>query len=68
MEPDRDLTGVANLIQSAFAEELDRNGQGMLREMRSMSRLGRCCGGSTSSASSSTSFSPVSSGWKGDKS
>ena len=32
MEPDRDLTGVANLIQSAFAEELDRNGQGMLRE------------------------------------
>ena len=40
MEPDRDLTGVANLIQSAFAEELDRNGQGMLREMRSMSRLG----------------------------
>jgi ribosomal protein S18 acetylase RimI-like enzyme len=40
MEPDRDLTGVANLIQAAFAEELDRNGQGMLREMRSMSRLG----------------------------
>jgi ribosomal protein S18 acetylase RimI-like enzyme len=40
MEPDRDLTGVANLIQSAFAAELDRNGQGMLREMRSMSRLG----------------------------
>ena len=40
MEPDRDLAGVANLIQSAFAEELDRNGQGMLREMRGMSRLG----------------------------
>jgi ribosomal protein S18 acetylase RimI-like enzyme len=40
LEPDRDLTGVANLIQAAFAEELDRNGQGMLREMRSMSRLG----------------------------
>ncbi len=40
MEPDRDLVGVANVIQSAFADELDRNGQGMLREMRSMSRLG----------------------------
>jgi ribosomal protein S18 acetylase RimI-like enzyme len=40
MEPSRDLAGVARLIQTAFADELDRAGQAALREMRSMSRLG----------------------------
>jgi len=40
MEPSRDLAGVARLIQTAFAEELDRTGRAALREMRNMSRLG----------------------------
>lgn len=40
MEPSRDLGGVARLIQSVFAQELDRAGQAALREMRNMSRLG----------------------------
>jgi ribosomal protein S18 acetylase RimI-like enzyme len=40
MEPGRDLAGVAQLVQDAFADELDRSGQAALREMRSMSRLG----------------------------
>ena len=40
MEPARDLLGVANLIQVAFASELDRSGQAALREMRNMGRLG----------------------------
>jgi ribosomal protein S18 acetylase RimI-like enzyme len=40
MEPSRDLAGVARLIQTAFADELDRSGQAALREMRNMSRLG----------------------------
>ena len=40
MEPSRDLGGVARLIQTAFADELDRAGQAALREMRNMSRLG----------------------------
>jgi ribosomal protein S18 acetylase RimI-like enzyme len=40
MEPGRDLAGVARLIQTAFADELDRAGQAALREMHSMSRLG----------------------------
>jgi ribosomal protein S18 acetylase RimI-like enzyme len=40
MEPSRDLAGVARLIQTAFADELDRAGQAALREMRNMSRLG----------------------------
>jgi ribosomal protein S18 acetylase RimI-like enzyme len=40
MEPSRDLAGVASLIQAAFADDLDRTGQAMLREMRSMGRLG----------------------------
>ena len=40
MEPSRDLAGVARLIQTAFADELDRAGRAALREMRNMSRLG----------------------------
>ncbi len=40
MEPARDLGGVARLIQTAFADELDRAGRAALREMRNMSRLG----------------------------
>ncbi len=40
MEPSRDLGGVAKLIQTAFADELDRAGRAALREMRNMSRLG----------------------------
>lgn len=40
MEPARDLGGVARLIETAFADELDRAGQTALREMRNMSRLG----------------------------
>jgi ribosomal-protein-alanine N-acetyltransferase len=40
MEPGRDLAGVARLIQTAFADELDRAGQAALREMRNMSRMG----------------------------
>jgi ribosomal protein S18 acetylase RimI-like enzyme len=40
MEPARDLAGVAKLIQTAFAGDLDRAGQAALREMRGMSRLG----------------------------
>jgi ribosomal protein S18 acetylase RimI-like enzyme len=40
MEPARDLAGVAKLIQTAFADDLDRAGQAALREMRGMSRLG----------------------------
>jgi ribosomal protein S18 acetylase RimI-like enzyme len=40
MEPGRDLGGVAKLIQTAFADELDRTGQAALREMRNISRLG----------------------------
>ncbi|GAB4543255.1 MAG: hypothetical protein Kow0063_36240 [Anaerolineae bacterium] len=40
MEPGRDLGGVARLIETAFADELDRAGQAALREMRNMSRLG----------------------------
>jgi ribosomal protein S18 acetylase RimI-like enzyme len=40
MEPSRDLAAVARLIQTVFADELDRAGQAALREMRNMSRLG----------------------------
>jgi ribosomal protein S18 acetylase RimI-like enzyme len=40
IEPSRDLGKVASLIQSAFADDLDRAGQSMLREMRTLSRLG----------------------------
>lgn len=40
IEPGRDLGKVANLIQTAFADDLDRSGQSMLREMRTLSRLG----------------------------
>jgi ribosomal protein S18 acetylase RimI-like enzyme len=40
MDPGRDLAGVAKLIQTAFADELDRAGRAALREMRNMSRLG----------------------------
>jgi ribosomal protein S18 acetylase RimI-like enzyme len=40
MEPSRDLAAVARLIETAFADELDRSGQAALREMRNMSRLG----------------------------
>jgi len=40
MEPSHDLAGVARLIQTSFADELDRAGRAALREMRNMSRLG----------------------------
>jgi ribosomal protein S18 acetylase RimI-like enzyme len=39
MDPTRDLGIVANLIASAFADELDERGQAALREMRWMARL-----------------------------
>jgi ribosomal protein S18 acetylase RimI-like enzyme len=40
LDPTRDLISVADLIQEAFAEDLDRSGQAMLREMRSMAHMG----------------------------
>ena len=40
IDPSRDLGKVASLIQTAFANDLDRAGQSMLREMRTLSRLG----------------------------
>jgi ribosomal protein S18 acetylase RimI-like enzyme len=40
VEPSRDLTKVARLIQTAFADDLDRSGYSMLREMRNVGRLG----------------------------
>jgi ribosomal protein S18 acetylase RimI-like enzyme len=39
MDPMRDLQGVADLIEVAFASELDRSGQSALRELRWLSRL-----------------------------
>jgi len=40
MEPARDLAGVAQLIHATFADELDRAGRAVLREMRGVSHLG----------------------------
>jgi ribosomal protein S18 acetylase RimI-like enzyme len=40
VDPSRDLGAVADLIQSAFAEDLDEAGHAMLRELRTLSRLG----------------------------
>lgn len=40
LKPSRDLQGVANLIEEAFAVELDRSGRVALREMRMMGRWG----------------------------
>lgn len=39
MDPARDLSPVANLIAEAFAGDLDRRAQAVLREMRWMARL-----------------------------
>jgi ribosomal protein S18 acetylase RimI-like enzyme len=40
LKPSRDLVGVADLIEEAFGEDLDRSGRAALREMRWMGRLG----------------------------
>ncbi len=40
MDPIRDLRAVANLIEEAFADELDRSGQSALRELHWLSYLG----------------------------
>ncbi|MCB0208548.1 MAG: GNAT family N-acetyltransferase [Anaerolineae bacterium] len=39
MDPMRDLGGVADLIEEAFAQDLDRAGQNALQELRWLSRL-----------------------------
>ncbi len=39
MDPTKDLKGVADLIEEAFAYDLDRSGQNALRELRWLSRL-----------------------------
>ena len=39
MDPMRDLRGVADLIEEAFAHDLDRSGQNALQELRWLSRL-----------------------------
>jgi ribosomal protein S18 acetylase RimI-like enzyme len=39
MDPMKDLRGVADLIEEAFANDLDRSGQSALRELRWLSRL-----------------------------
>ena len=39
MDPMRDLRGVADLIELAFASDLDRSGQSALQELRWLSRL-----------------------------
>lgn len=39
MDPLKDLRGVANLIEEAFADDLDRSGQSALRELRWLSYL-----------------------------
>lgn len=39
MDPMKDLAGVADLIEEAFADDLDRSGQSALRELRWLSRL-----------------------------
>jgi len=39
MDPVRDLGSIANLVASAFADEIDEQGRAALREMRWMARL-----------------------------
>ncbi len=39
MDPMRDLGGVADLIEEAFADELDQSGQNALQELRWLSRV-----------------------------
>ncbi|MCB9077635.1 MAG: GNAT family N-acetyltransferase [Anaerolineaceae bacterium] len=39
MDPMKDLRGVADLIEEAFAQDLDRSGQNALQELRWLSRL-----------------------------
>ncbi len=41
LKPSKDLLGIADLIEEAFASELDRNGRKALREMRWMGRWGK---------------------------
>ena len=40
MDPMKDLRGVADLIEEAFASDLDRSGQSALRELRWLSYMG----------------------------
>jgi len=40
VDPARDMGAVADLIQAAFADDLDQAGYSMLREMRNVGRLG----------------------------
>lgn len=39
MDPMKDLAGVADLIEEAFADDLDRSGKSALRELRWLSRI-----------------------------
>jgi len=39
MNPMRDLRGVADLIEAAFANDLDQSGQNALQELRWLSRM-----------------------------
>ena len=39
MDPMKDLSGVADLIEQAFADDLDQSGKNALRELRWLSRL-----------------------------
>ena len=39
MDPLKDLRGVADLVEEAFANDLDRSGQNALQELRWLSRL-----------------------------
>lgn len=40
VDPLRDMSAIADLIQASFSEDLDQGGYAMLREMRTMGRLG----------------------------
>ncbi len=52
VDPFRDLSAIADLIQTSFSDDLDQSGYAMLREMRTMGRLGAflCYLGSPSSS------------------
>ncbi|MCS7259313.1 MAG: GNAT family N-acetyltransferase [Anaerolineae bacterium] len=40
VDPLRDMSAIADLIQASFSDDLDQSGYAMLREMRTMGRLG----------------------------
>lgn len=40
VDPLRDMSAIADLIQASFSDDLDQSGYAMLREMRMMGRLG----------------------------